>query len=105
MHGLNRLIGAFATVAAFGCASAGGGTSSPTSAPAPGGNVVTGSGTIGGPAWRVQNMEHVDLWLHVFAMLTSDTGLVPFFERGDKARMTAMKRAKDVYSQLDANQA
>lgn len=49
-------------------------------------------------------MEHVDLWLHGFAMLTSDTGLVPFFARGYKAQMTAAKRQKNVFSQLDANQ-
>jgi hypothetical protein len=50
-------------------------------------------------------MEHVDLWLHGFAMLTSDTGRVPFFARGYKAQMTAAKRQKNVFSQLDANQA
>src|SRR4051812_20581730 len=55
MPGMNRLIGGLATVAALGCASSGSGTSSPTSAPAPGGNVTTGSGTIGGSAWRVSN--------------------------------------------------
>jgi hypothetical protein len=104
MRGLNRLIGALASVATLGCASGGSGTSSPTPAPAPGGSATTGSGTIGGPAWRVSNMEHVDLWLHGFAMLTSDTGLVPFFQRGYKAQMAAAKRQKNVFSQLDANQ-
>ena len=48
--------------------------------------------------------EHVDLWLHGFALLTSDTGRVPFFARGYKQQITALKRQRNVYSQLDANQ-
>jgi hypothetical protein len=49
-------------------------------------------------------MQHVDLWLHGFAMLTSDTGAVPFFARGYKAQLTAAKRQKNIFTQLDANQ-
>lgn len=48
--------------------------------------------------------EHVDLWLHGFALLTSDTGHVPFFARGYKQQITALKRQRNVFSQLDANQ-
>jgi hypothetical protein len=53
--------------------------------------------------WRVTTMEHVDLWLHGFALLTSDTGRVPFFQRGYKVQITAMKRQKNIYTLLDAN--
>jgi hypothetical protein len=56
------------------------------------------------PAWRVTTLEHVDLWLHGFALLTSDTGHVPFFARGYKQRVTAAKRQRNLYTQLDANQ-
>jgi hypothetical protein len=56
------------------------------------------------PAWRVTTMEHVDLWLHGFALLTSDTGHVPFFARGYKQRVVAAKRQKNLFTQLDANQ-
>jgi len=49
-------------------------------------------------------MEHVDLWLHGFALLTSDTGGVPFFARGYKQEVTALKRQRNLYTQLDANQ-
>jgi hypothetical protein len=49
-------------------------------------------------------MEHVDLWLHGFALLTSDTGGVPFFARGYKQEVTALKRKQNLYTQLDANQ-
>src|SRR5437764_912893 len=97
------------TVVAMDCASAGTGTS----ASAPGGSTTstnstgtpTNAGTTRAPgAWRVMTMEHVDLWLHGFALLTSDTGHVPFFARGYKQRITAAKRQRNVFTQLDANQ-
>jgi hypothetical protein len=53
--------------------------------------------------WRVTTLEHVDLWLHGFALLTSDTGRVPFFKRGYKVQITAMKRQKNVFTLFDAN--
>lgn len=53
--------------------------------------------------WRVTTAEQVDLWLHGFALLTSDTGRVPFFARGYKQQMTALKQQRKVYSLLDAN--
>jgi hypothetical protein len=96
---------ALATTAVIvGCASGGIGSSSPSS-PAPGSSPVGGGGTTSGaPRWRVTTLEHVDLWLHGFALLTSDTGHVPFFERGYKQQVTALKRQRNVFSQLDANQ-
>jgi hypothetical protein len=54
--------------------------------------------------WRVTTAEQIDLWLHGFALLTSDTGRVTFFARGYKQQITAIKRQKNVYSLLDANQ-
>lgn len=62
------------------------------------------STTVAAPAWRVSTLEHVDLWLHGFALLTSDTGHVPFFARGYKSKVTAAKRQKNIYTLLDANQ-
>ena len=67
-------------------------TTSATRAPAP------------APGWRVTTMEHVDLWLHGFALLTSDTGGVPFFARGYKQEVTALKRKQNLFTLLDANQ-
>jgi hypothetical protein len=55
--------------------------------------------------WRVNTYEHVDLWLHGFAMLTSDTGHVPFFARGYEQEIKKLKQQKNVFTQLDANQA
>lgn len=56
------------------------------------------------PGWRVATEEHVDLWLHGFAMLTSDTGKVTFFTRGYRQEMTALKKQRGVVTNLDANQ-
>jgi hypothetical protein len=83
------------------CASGGIGSSQPSSGASPTrGPVAAPSAT-----WRVSTMEHVDLWLHGFALLTSDTGRVPFFARGYKAQITAQKRQRNLFTNLDANQA
>jgi hypothetical protein len=87
-------------VLAAGCATAGAGSSTSSSGTVP----TTSTGTTADRAWRVTTKEHVDLWLHGFALLTSDTGRVPFFARGYKQQITALKRQRNVYSQLDANQ-
>ncbi len=99
------LRGLSAALFAAGCATgaAGGGTSA-TPAPAPSGTASgTGVGSQARP-WRVTTYEHVDLWLHGFAMLTSDTGHVPFFARGYKQEIAARKKQQNVYTNLDANQ-
>jgi hypothetical protein len=72
----------------------------------------TGGGTEPGPAgqnsvppttWPINTYEHVDLWLHGFAMIQDDTTLVPFFRRGYKAELNDLKRRANVTTQLDAN--
>jgi hypothetical protein len=54
-------------------------------------------------AWPVRTSEHIDLWLHGYAMLTSEAGRVPVFRRGYRAEMTATRSAAGVMSSLDAN--
>ena len=56
-----------------------------------------------GAVWPIKTREHVDLWLHGFAMLQEDTTFVPFFRRGYSTNMTVMKNRANVVSQLDAN--
>lgn len=90
------LTSAAALVAA--CASVGGG----------GGGTVNpgpGAGEIASPSiiWPVKTREHVDLWLHGFALLQEDTTFVPFFRRGYGTDMTVMKNRANVVTQLDAN--
>src|SRR5205085_8426686 len=93
-----------ALIALSGCATGGVGTSAPAgSAGGPAGGSAGGSaptsGTTGGGSqtrgWRVTTYEHVDLWLHGFALLTSDTGRVPFFARNYKQEITALKRQRN----------
>lgn len=100
---MNRLIRAFAVASAVtlvaACASVGGG---------PGGTVTPGTPTdqnVGRPdvIWGMKTREHVDLWLHGFAMLQEDTTFVPFFRRGYGTEMTVLKNRANVVTQLDAN--
>jgi hypothetical protein len=76
----------------------------------------TGAGTAGTPIpnpdqlpprpdviWPMKVREHVDLWLHGFAMLQEDTTFVPFFKRGYGTEMTVAKNRANVTTQLDAN--
>lgn len=81
------------------CASVGGGT---------GGTVTNGGpGTIDQTRpdviWPVKTREHVDLWLHGYAMLQEDTTFVPFFRRGYGTDMIVLKNRANVVTQLDAN--
>jgi hypothetical protein len=80
------------------CASVGGG----------GGGTVTSGGptadqTSPDVVWPVKTREHVDLWLHGFAMLQEDTTFVPFFKRGYGTNMIVLKNRANVVTQLDAN--
>lgn len=92
---------AFGSVlSAAACATGGAGG---TSAPAP------ASSTAPAPArpvqrWPVKTREHVDLWLHGFALLQNDSGaVVPLFKRGYATDMTVLKNKGNVLTQLDAN--
>ncbi|HXT16941.1 MAG TPA: hypothetical protein VN706_14975 [Gemmatimonadaceae bacterium] len=79
------------------------GTAGSTSAGAPGPAVPNTGAAVQQRGWRVGTEEHVDLWLHGFAMLTSDTGHVPFFLRGYKQEITNLKKQRNVVTNLDAN--
>src|SRR5687768_3921616 len=87
------------------CASAGPGSVDPN---AGGAGSTTGSAadqnvSASGAVWPIKTREHVDLWLHGFAMLQEDTTFVPFFKRGYSTNMTVLKNRANVVSQLDAN--
>ncbi len=53
--------------------------------------------------WAVAPQQHVDLWLHGFAMVHDDASAVPLYRRGYRDEVTARKRATDVLSDLDVN--
>jgi hypothetical protein len=102
--GKGALAALLATVVAA-CASGGRRTDQQSTAP-------TQPATVQGPQlpsarpdarWPVRAREHVDLWLHGFALLQSDTTKVPFFRRGYKDSVTAFKTRASIISMLDAN--
>ena len=53
--------------------------------------------------WGIKTREHLDLWLHGFAMVQDDSSLVPYFRRGYKSSMQAVKSRSNIITQLDAN--
>lgn len=53
--------------------------------------------------WPLRTREHVDLWLHGFAMLQDDTSLVPLFRRGYREQMIVARNAANVTTLLDTN--
>lgn len=65
--------------------------------------------TTAGPAplvdavWPVRTREHVDLWLHAYALLARDSTLVPYFRRGYVDRVAALRRERGVSNQLGPN--
>src|SRR4030081_379249 len=87
----------------------------PSCAPAGGGAGGTATNGGAGPAdqtagapnavWPIKTREHVDLWLHGYALLQEDTTFVPFFRRGDSTNMIVLKNRANVVTQLDANRA
>ena len=83
------------------CASGGGGA-------ATGGESGGTAGTAGGTtapqaAWPVKTREHVDLWLHGYAMLSDDTAKVPLFRRNYRSAIQVVKNQQNLTTQLDVN--
>ena len=96
-----KWLGCVALIVAAGCASAGGGAGTPDTGTIPPTTVQsTGQQSA---IWPVKTREHVDLWLHGYALLQEDTTFVPFFRRGYTTDMTVLKNRANVVSQLDAN--
>ncbi len=53
--------------------------------------------------WAIRTRQHVDLWLHGYALLQRDTARVPFFRRGYRDRMLATRRQLGLTTALDLN--
>lgn len=101
MTGIIRLTLLGLTFAGLGaCASAGTGT---TGLPDDG-RAGSGDQTISATeTWPLRTREHLDLWLHGYAMIQDDTSLVPLFKRGYKTEMRAIRSRANISTQLDAN--
>jgi hypothetical protein len=106
MKRLARLfaVAAAATLVAACATTTGGGTGGGVGGGVGGGPVSSPDQTTQpGIVWGVKTREHVDLWLHGFALLQEDTTFVPFFRRGYTTDMTVLKNRANVVTQLDAN--
>jgi hypothetical protein len=101
-----RGLAAISLLLSAGCASTGNVTPSPGPSPASGATTTTGGTTpLVQTTWPVRTREHVDVWLHAYALLTPDSTLVPYFRRGYRDQMIALRRQRGVTSLLDANRA
>jgi len=106
LHRVGRGVAAVALLLSAGCASAGTTTPSPAPGPSSGGATAQGGAApLVQATWPVRTREHVDLWLHAYALLTADSTLVPYFRRGYRDQMIALRRQRGVTTLLDANRA
>lgn len=95
-----RVLALLAAVVAAACASTPAAETPPPGAPVPSTGTGTGPAPTPARAWTVGTREHVDLWLHGYAMLLDDTATVPLFRRGYRESIRA--RRAGVTTRLDA---
>ena len=101
-----RGVAAVVLLLSAGCASTGTATRAPGPSPSGGATTTQGGTTpLVQTTWPVRTREHVDLWLHAYALLTPDSTLVPYFRRGYRDQMVALRRQRGVTTQLDASRA
>ncbi len=55
--------------------------------------------------WPVRTAEHIDLWLHAFALISEDTALVRLYRNGYRDSLVVVKNQRNVLTSLDANRA
>jgi hypothetical protein len=53
--------------------------------------------------WPIRTREQVDLWLHGFAMISSDSAAVPLFRRGYREMVVAARTKAGAVTDLDVN--
>ena len=53
--------------------------------------------------WPIRTREHVDLWLHGFAMISGDSSPVPLFRRGYREALTAARSKASAVTDLDVH--
>lgn len=78
-------------------------TTPATTTPTGGGDAPLRAPANAATSWRLESREHVDLWLHGFAMLAADSSLVPTFRLAYRAEASQARRAAGVSTRLDEN--
>jgi hypothetical protein len=97
-------LAAAALVLVAGCATASSASRVSTTSPAATPSPAQDAPTPQQPAvWPVRTREHVDLWLHAYALLAPDSNLVPFFRRGYREQVIAARRQRGVTTLLDTS--
>lgn len=66
---------------------------------------VVAAPLLGAQGWSIAPREHVDLWLHGFALVHRDSSTVPLYRRGYADSVRADKQRRDLVTELDANAA
>lgn len=95
---LHRLLpAAFLALSLAACAARGG-----SNAPSPDPEARAGEARASEP-WGLKTREHVDLWLHGFALLAEDTARVPWFRAGYADAATVEKNRLRVTTKLDTH--
>jgi hypothetical protein len=57
----------------------------------------------GPSSWTVKTAEHIDLWLHAFALIATDTTKVPLFRSDYRDEVAEAKRASGISTRLDTS--
>lgn len=84
-------------------ACAGGGQGGAASAPAPAASAGQPPAAPANAVWPIKTREHVDLWLHGFAMVQPDSSRVPLFRRGYRDQLVVARNGGGVRTLLDTN--
>jgi len=53
--------------------------------------------------WPIRTREHVDLWLHGFAMISRDSSAIPMFRGGYQGTLTMARTKANAVTDLDVN--
>jgi hypothetical protein len=88
--------------AAIVAACAGGGQGA-AGTPAPTSTAGQTSTAPASATWPIKTREHVDLWLHGFAMVQPDSSRVPLFRRGYRDQLIVARNSASVRTLLDTN--
>ena len=94
-------LSSLSSLALFLAACGGGTQQQPQTAPAP--TNAAGVATTTDAPWPVKTREHLDLWLHGFAMVQPDTTRVPLFRRGYRDALVVEKNRRGLTTLLDQN--
>jgi hypothetical protein len=93
---------ASAVLLAAGCSGLVGASTQPVAAPAPAPPSISQE-VLGQTPWPVKTRYVLDLWLHGYAMLQTDTTRVPSFRRDYRDAMVVAKNSRNILTRLDEN--